>query len=318
MGVKLSRRRKVVLLSVGGLLAVRAVRSSRTQKAPTVDPCGPDGLTLPDGERSTITTDDGASLAVLTAGPDDGPVVVLAHCWMGGMKLWGAVARRLVETGHRVVLWDQRGHGDSTLGRDPITVDRLGHDLRHVLDGIDGHDLVLVGHSMGGMTVQAFATHHGDDLVDRVRGVVLAATAPHPGWLKVPPRLAEALLGERRTAQLAKREPGAGGRYAHPNSVKATHEAMLETAGAARAGFLVAMGRMDFRPSLANIKVPTKVFVGTRDPLTPPARARELVAGIPDAELRVLKGYGHMLPYEAPDVITEAITSLTARELQPT
>ena len=268
---------------------------------------------LPDGHRSMITTDDGSSLAVFTAGPDDGPVVVLAHCWMGGIKIWGAVARRLVESGHRVVLWDQRGHGESTLGDGEITVERLGHDLQHLLAVFDLEDVVLVGHSMGGMTVQAYAAHHPDDLASRVRGVVLAATAPHSGLLKVRPRVANALLGDRRTAALAKREPGSMGPHAHANSVRATHEAMLEASGSARAGFLVAMGRMDFRPKLANIKVPTKILVGTRDRLTPPARARELHAGIPDAELQVLNGYGHMLPFEAPDVLSEAITSLAAR-----
>lgn len=308
----LTRRRKLALGSIGGVLAATAI-ASRALKGPSVDPCGPDGLAMPSGTRTTITADDGAALSVFTAGSEHGPVVVLAHCWMGGMALWGAVARRLVASGHRVVLWDQRGHGDSTLGTDPITVDRLGEDLHQVLQGVDVSGVVLAGHSMGGMTVQAFATHHPDELVDRVRGVVLAATAPHSGRVKVSPRVATAMLGDRRTALLAKRQPGSLGPYAHVDSVRATHDAMLETAGVARAGFLVAMGRMDFRPSLANITVPTKIFVGSRDWLTPPSRARNLLAGIPDAELHVLAGYGHMLPFEAPDVLSEAITSLAAR-----
>lgn len=304
-------------LVLGGAMAVRAIRARRSA-GPTTDPCGPDGLRLPEGRRTTVTTDDQATLAVLVAGPEDGPTIVLGHCWMGGMHLWGAVARQLVADGNRVVLWDQRGHGDSTLGTDPVTVDRLGADLAAILDALDLHDLVLAGHSMGGMTVQAYATNHAAHFRDRVRAVALVATSAHSGVLKVSPRIADALLGDGRTAALAKREPKAMGRYGHIDSARAMHEAMLTATGTARAGFLVAMGRMDYRPGLRNIGVPTKIVVGTRDPLTPPVRARELLAGIPDSELRVLKGYGHMLPFEAPDVVADTIRALVIRELAPT
>lgn len=309
--MSMSGRRKLALLA-GGLVVAQAVRT-RSSRPSVVDPCGPEGLTLPAGDRVTVSTDDGATLSAYTAGPPDGPVVVLAHCWMGSITIWGAVARQLVESGHRVILWDQRGHGESTLGRDPITVDRLGHDLHLLLGAFDVADAVLIGHSMGGMTIQAYAAHYPDDFSARVRGVVLAATAPHSGRVKVSPRVATALLGDRRTAGLAKRPPSSMGPYAHVDSVAATHASMVGTAGVARAGFLVAMGQMDYRPALANIGVPTKIFVGTKDRLTPPVRAQELLAGIPDAELTVLDGYRHMLPFEAPAPLVAAVQEMTTQ-----
>ena len=85
---------------------------------------------------------------------------------------------------------------------------------------------------------------------------------------------------------------------------------MLATSGAARAGFLVAMSRMDYRPTLDNIQVPTRLLVGTRDALTPPRRARELNDGIRAARLDVLPDYGHMLPLEAPEVLIATIEDL--------
>ncbi|HEY2814579.1 MAG TPA: alpha/beta hydrolase [Acidimicrobiales bacterium] len=314
------QRRWLAMLTAGAAAGVLVRRASKTTFATDDDPCGPEGIALPEGQRSTLTTDDGATLAVLTAGPVDGPVVVLAHCWTGGMSLWGAVARRLVASGHRVVLWDQRGHGDSTLGTDLITVDRLGDDLHQILNDLDLRDVVLAGHSMGGMTIQALASRQPDDIHARVRGIALVATAAHTGRLKVPPRIANAMLGEHRTVRLAKRGAtsvrGAVGKNVYEPHLVATHEALLATTGEARAGFMVAMGKMDYRPALPTIEVPVRILVGTRDRLTPPGRARELAAAIPTAELRVLDGYGHMLPLEAPEVVADTINALHTAHLQ--
>jgi len=88
------------------------------------------------------------------------------------------------------------------------------------------------------------------------------------------------------------------------------NDAMLAATGTARAGFLTAMGRMDLRPGLANITVPTTIIVGTNDRLTPPVRARELHGGIAGSDLLVLDGYAHMLPYEAPDTIVSAVRAM--------
>lgn len=313
---RISKRARRLVLITGGAVVATAVARARGTDKPNEDPCGPGGLTLPDGERRTIVASDGAELAVHIAGPVDGPVVVLGHCWMLGMTIWGAVARQLVASGHRVVLWDHRGHGSSTLGADEMTTDRLGHDLDQILRELDLSDVVLAGHSMGGMTVQAFAATCPDAFRERVRGVALVSTsARNAAVSRIPGRIAHSIFGDKRTAALGKRPltrtPGVIGPATSHASLKVTHEAMLAAAGAARAGFLVAMGQMDYRATLPSIKVPTKILVGSRDRLTPPSRARVLAAGIPDSELRVLPGCSHMLPYEAPDIVTETIATLT-------
>lgn len=87
------------------------------------------------------------------------------------------------------------------------------------------------------------------------------------------------------------------------------NDAMLAATGTARGRAPTAMGRMDLRPGLANITVPTTI-VGTNDRLTPPVRARELHGGIAGSDLLVLDGYAHMLPYEAPDTIVSAVRAM--------
>ena len=152
---------------IGGAVAVAGtagavaaiVRAERRWQAAD-DPCGPDVLALPDGEQRKVETDDGAVLSVVVAGPPDADTVVLSHCWTGSRGVWAPVARRLLERGRRVVLYDQRGHGESTVGTEGCTIERIAADLRDVLAAVDVRDAVLVGHSMVGMTVQAFAAHH--------------------------------------------------------------------------------------------------------------------------------------------------------------
>ena len=303
------------MAALGVLVAAAVARSrSGSRWATGDDPCGPDGLRLPDGDARTVTTDDGAELEVLVAGRASAPTVVLPHCWTGTKEIWAPVARRLVEGGHRVVLYDQRGHGGSTLGSGPMSVDRLGEDLLAVLDEVGGTDLVLAGHSMGGMTVQALAVNHPDVVRARVRGIALVSTAARAVGLPLPAAVVHRVLGDRSSGVFAKRSAGlsrgAVGVQAFESHVRATGDAFAATSGAARAGFLVGMSRMDYRAGLASIAVPVRVLVGTHDRLTPVARARVLAEGIPGARLDVLPGLGHMLPLEAPDLVAEVITSL--------
>lgn len=304
-------------LAIGGAVvaAVGSVWAPRRWST-AFDPCGPSGFDLPDGDATVVVTDDGAELAVTIAGPPaspGAPTVVLAHGWTLQRGVWGAVARRLVLGGHRVVLYDHRGHGRSTLGTAPLTIERLGADLRAVLEQLDITEAVLVGHSMGGMTLQSFATAYPDDLVARTKAIVLVSTAARFLGHSVPSVVVEGVLGDRRVQRflrgsiglaLARPAVGRRPRIAH---VMAVRDGLVTTPSAARVGFLVAMSGMDLRPGLGKIPLPTTVLVGTQDRLTPPRFAQKLAKAIPCAELIVLPGAGHMLPLEEPDRLVDAI-----------
>jgi non-heme chloroperoxidase len=302
-------------LTVGALAAAAAARRRRLHQL--VEEAWPE---LPEGQPLVVPSTDGAHLAVTVAGPEDGPTVVLAHCWMGLRTFWASVARDLVDDGHRVVVYDQRGHGGSTLGDTELSIAGLADDLHAVLDAVRAHDAVLVGHSMGGMTIQSYAAESPEDFAARVRGVVLVATAARTLGRAVPLALVERVLGDgraewtRRGAAGRRMVRGALGERASRSHVDLTLEGVASAAGQARAGFLVAMAAMDLRPSGRVIgKVPTRVLVGSRDTLTPLRSARQLVDGIPGAELEVIPGAGHMLPLEAPDRIVAAVRAVAGR-----
>jgi non-heme chloroperoxidase len=276
-------------------------------------------LTLPPGEAAVVTTDDGARLAVTVAGgaTATAPTVVLPHCWTGARAVWVPVARRLVARGHRVVLYDQRGHGASTIGRRPITIARLGDDLGAVLDQLDVRDAVLAGHSMGGMTVMAHACRHADQEEGRARGLALIATAAH-GVGRRQPMVRAALrtipverlmVRERLGCALVRSTFGLAPQRAH---VDATRGQFATTLPAVRRECMSAMRAMDLRDGLRAVDLPAVVVLGTLDRVLPNVLTRTIVDHLPGAELVELHGAGHMLPFERPDEVAAVIGSLAA------
>jgi non-heme chloroperoxidase len=305
---------------VGGAAAYRRVQVQRARDAaepgivldqPTVHDLGWGELHAP--PQRTVATPDGGTLAVWDVG--SGPIVALPHCWGCSHAVWVPVARRLVASGHRVVLYDQRGHGASTLGTAPLSIEMLGEDLATVLRACDVTDAVLAGHSMGGMTIMSLATYLPDVLAERARAIVLVATAAAD--MGTGPAAAEwfsAALISSRAVSLALHS-AAGHRFVRGvfgsdpvrSHMDLTRTLFADTAPQVRAGFMIAMSAMNLLEGIATIRIPTTVMVGSRDRLTAPARAAQMVAAIPGARLVTLAGRGHMLPLEDPDAVTAEI-----------
>ena len=331
------RRRGLLALGaaaalVGGAAAYRKVSAQRathhTSDAPVAGQpsANQHGLGWESLEAPTqrgVATLDGAELAVWDVG--SGPTVVLPHCWGCTHAIWVPVARRLVESGHRVVLYDQRGHGASTRGTAPLSIETLGDDLYAVLEDRQVEDAVLAGHSMGGMTIMSLATYQPKVLAERACGLVLVATAAAD--------MASGAIGMERFASGLMASPavslalrsGAGNRFvrgvfgADPvrEQMDLTRTLFAQTAPRVRSGFLTAMTAMNLLEGIATIGIPTTVMIGSRDRLTAPARSDQLVAAIPGARLVTLPGRGHMLPLEDPDAVSAEIVRAFTRSVTP-
>jgi pimeloyl-ACP methyl ester carboxylesterase len=122
-----------------------------------------------------IDCHDAGSLYVITRG--DGPPILFAHGVTLSSRVWAKQFDSLPEAGFRAIAFDGRGHGESTVGTSGHSIENLAEDVRSVLERLDLHDAVLVGHSMGGMAVQAFVIGHPDIARARVSGIVLMSTA---------------------------------------------------------------------------------------------------------------------------------------------
>ncbi len=250
--------------------------------------------------------------------PGEGPdaqAVVLPHCWGCTHEIWLPVARRLLEQGHRVVLYDQRGHGLSTRGAAPLSIETLAHDLSDVFDATEVHDVVLAGHSMGGMTIMSLATHRPEVMRDRTKATVLVATAATSVRAPSPraAQLAGALIASSMLSKAMRSRNGhlmvRGVFGANPDRahMDLTRQLFSGCHGPVRGDFLMSFCAMDLLEGIATIEVPTTVMVGSRDTLTMPAKAHQMVATIPGARLVTLPDKGHMLPLEDPDAVTDEI-----------
>lgn len=312
-------RSKVLLTALtaagigAGALAKRSADARIASWSTNPDACGGDPLTLPEGCSVQVTASDGTTLRGHDAG--EGPTVLLVHCWTGHTGFWAPVARRLVEAGFRVLAVDQRGHGRSDRGDAPYSCETLADDLHTWVDAHDLRDVVLAGHSMGGLAAMAFATRHDTFAAERIKHLVLVATLAAP---VNNPRLPDIDVDLAKLLPIADRlmRPrdyglfsmlGVFGTRPARSQLEATRAGMLETDPVTRAEAATMMGDFDLRPALRSVTIPTQVIAGTHDQLTSLAMNEEIAEHIPGSRLEVLHGLGHMLPFEAPDQITDLI-----------
>jgi len=250
------------------------------------------------------------------------PTLVLAHGWILTRAAWEPVVREVQShRAVRVITYDQRGHGRSTWGSlRSQSIKGLADDLATVIAAAaPTGPLVLSGHSMGGMTVLAYAGRHSADFRDRVRGVaLLSTTASVEGRAEI--------RGEARAMALAARVPLlrtgmlVPGRYLrglnfgeNPDSasVRDMTRLMGQTSLATFGRYFASIRDHDETEALAELaETPTHVLVGGKDRLTPARWARSLHDGIPGSRLTVLPGKGHMLTHEATDTVADALIEL--------
>jgi pimeloyl-ACP methyl ester carboxylesterase len=310
----------------------------------------PDFLPLTPSRRLTVTSADGARLAVQIHEGDGGgipPTVVLVHGWTLSATFWVRVVRRLVPD-LRVVVYDQRGHGRSGPVPDGgFTPAGIADDLAAVLRAAvpDGERAVVAGHSMGAMALVAFGARHRHLLHDRVGAALLASTGVEQllGRTAVLPGLrgrsgarealdgsAPARLGPLRTT-ITRRALG-DARSLHRMPLRLARATLVRTTMSPTAtpqerafctdlvlacpersyqGFGEMLASLDLSADLPMLDVPARVLVGTADRLTPPWHARRMATALPRSRgLIEVAGAGHMTPLTAPGAVAGAIREL--------
>ena len=280
--------------------------------------------------RLRVPSADGTQLNVEVHGPSGAPTVVLIHGWTCKIAFWAPVIRALREGAPelRVIAYDQRGHGASEIpARDRYSVPILVEDLTAVLDATleDGEQAVLVGHSMGGMTIMAAGGNEA--ILSRTAGAVLCSTGFQglpaasyvvPGLRRLPKTNARAhrfLLGS--SLPIGPVTPISRAMLKHtalgPKSNKPLQVANARIITAChpkpRAAWGHVLSDLDISAQIRDLNVPTSVIFGTKDRLTPPdAHAQPIADALPQFEGMVtLTGVGHMTPLEAPDSVVSLI-----------
>ncbi|MFE7719309.1 alpha/beta fold hydrolase [Nocardia rhizosphaerihabitans] len=256
-----------------------------------------------------VTTADGADLRIHVYGPDTAPTLVLIHGWACSIEYWNPQISAFAGE-YRVVSYDQRGHGESTLGTVAPSEHTLADDLATVLDATlrPGEKAVLAGHSMGGLTIQAWAKHHPEQVSERAAAVLLANTAN--GGIREETDLLPLLNKQLTLAEYPVTFLGAPIRMPQPVSESLLFAPLPIPGGwfteqvfrnrimtpdapddevdfavgiirscrpLARGRHAAAMADMDLSEGTANLTVPTTVIAGARDRLLPQRMSRPIV-----------------------------------------
>ncbi|MER5751590.1 alpha/beta hydrolase [Streptomyces sp. NPDC002088] len=336
-------------------------RGMRRRARLALDSTGPYGTLR--GTPGKAYADDGTELyyEVDDVEPEGGPAprrrrlfgrkaplpvtVVFSHGYCLNQDSWHfqrAALRGVVRTVH----WDQRSHGRSGHGAAqvqdgvPVTIDQLGQDLKAVIDAAapDG-PIVLVGHSMGGMTMMALAAQFPELIRDRVVATALVGTSSGrlgevnfglpvagvnavrrvlPGVLKALGQQAELVeKGRRATAELF---AGIIKRYSFASrdvdpAVERFAERMIEgTPIDVVAEFYPAFTDHDKTEALGLFKeMPVLVLAGVQDLVTPSEHSEAIADLLPEAELVLVPDAGHLVMLEHPEVVTDRLADLLTR-----
>ncbi|MFI0926395.1 alpha/beta fold hydrolase [Streptomyces sp. NPDC021012] len=286
---------------------------------------------LPAPRSLTAVSADGTPVHVEVYGPEGAPAVVLSHGWTCSIAFWAEQIRALAAD-HRVIAYDQRGHGRSpapaATGSTGYSTTALADDLEAVLAATlgPGERAVLAGHSMGGMTMMAAAGRPG--FRQHAAAVLLCSTGPSrltaeatvvplgPGGLRT--RLTKAVLGAKAPLgpvnALSKKvlKYATMGPASAPERVEACARIVHACPRGARHGWSQVLAGLDLGAGLRELGLPVAVLVGTADRLTPPIHSRAMAEALPHCTgLVQLPGMGHMTPVEAPEAVTAQIRELT-------
>ena len=311
-----------VAAGIAAGVALEKLVVGRTRLRPDPEASEPFGR-LP-GRSYPVPMPDGVVLHVEEVGSGT-LTVVFCHGWALSLASWHYQRKDLADAA-RLVFYDHRAHGRSTKG-DPAlhTIDQLGRDLADVLDAVAPNGpVVLVGHSMGGMTIMALADQRPDLFGPRVVGAVLIGTSAGrlldlgaalgtratalltnrviPGLQAVAARRGPWLERGRRMGSdisfLLNRFTGFGD-SASPAQVEFVERMIAATPIDVITSFSGTFPVHDKFAALATLgSVPTLVLTGTDDRITPVSHARAIAARTPGAELVTFDGAGHMLVFE--------------------
>ncbi|MET0132761.1 MAG: alpha/beta hydrolase [Kibdelosporangium sp.] len=292
---------------------------------------------------STVAADDGIPLHVEEVDPDDGGTaeltVVMVHGFALSRLCWHFQRRMFAEqTDPRVrqVLYDQRSHGRSGRANGATsTIEQSGKDLAAVLRAVvPKGPIVLVGHSMGAMSIIALAEQDPELFADRIRGVALIGTSAGEIGAR---GLSRPILSRynpltRGVGQLAEWQPGlvelvraAGGqltrravrllafgsRSVSPRIVDFMMDMLDVTPVRVLADFIETLGSHNRYAALAGLQhCYVLVLSGDRDRMTPYSHAERIASELPDSKLVRVRGAGHMVIMEQPDLVNLHLVEL--------
>jgi len=267
-----------------------------------------------DGKALVIKREDGTQISTISSG-HGAQDIVLAHGYGANSREWNVLSRRLDDEKYRLIVFDQRGHGNSTIGSDGISSSAMASDYKAVLDTYDVKDGILGAHSMGGFLAMKFLLTYPDIVAKRLKGCLLIATFAgdinrdnFQNRLQIPLIKSGVLVAlvKYKAIGNAFAKTLIGDKYEESMATVFVDEFRAQNHNAL-VPILSALGDENYYPELKNISIPCTIIVGTSDKTTPAFHTDELHANIPDSQVVKISGCGHLVNWEEPEILLREI-----------
>ena len=241
-------------------------------------------------------------------------LLVLSNSLGSSLRMWDKVVPAF-EPHHRVLRYDTRGHGATSVPAPPYTLDQLGRDVLFLLDHLGADRVDFCGLSLGGLIGQWLGIHSPH----RLQRLVLAntgarigthemwdqriATATGPGMDALAPAIVERWFTLYYRTQ-------------HPEDMKIIHQMIVSIHPDGYAACCGVLRDADLRSEIASIQLPCLVIAGTHDPATPASDGRALAAALPASQYIELDS-SHFSAWERADEFAHAVLAfLSGGELR--
>jgi 3-oxoadipate enol-lactonase len=235
-----------------------------------------------------------------------GSPLILIHGLADDHRLWRKAVPDLALR-HRVILYDVRGHGQSTVGNADGTLDQLGSDLARLMAAIGLERAAVAGFSLGGTIAMRLAIDH-PEMVDVLFAVATSSRIGSAAaqWYAERAEMGSADLKstiDRDTVDAYHISPGELEEGLAIRRQSTQDPAGYRNAARAMAGLRAA----PLDPELVKIRARSLIVCADLDQHCPPRAGEIIAAGIPDSTMEIILGSGHMLPAEKPQELAELV-----------
>ena len=243
-------------------------------------------------------------------GPADGLPVVFANSLGTDLRLWDPILP-LLPKGLRIIRWDKRGHGLSSIPSGPYKMGSLVSDCERLLDHLEVRDCVFVGLSIGGMIAQGLAVKR----LDMIRAMVLSNTAAKIGNPKMwNERIDAVKAGGVESLADSVMERWFSTQFRAQPELELWRNMLVQQADDGYVGCCEAISGTDFYTPTSGLRLPCLGIAGSEDGSTPPDLVRETTDLIPGSKFHLIRRAGHIPCVEQPEefarVVTEFLTSV--------
>jgi len=267
-----------------------------------------------EGKSEFVKMPDDTSIYTITSGSGK-TTILFAHGYGFTNIEWNIIVKSLTKMNYKTIVFDQRGHGKSTIGKDGISSSAMASDYKNLIQYFNLENCILVGHSMGGFLSMKFLLDNPNMQHKNIKSCILMATfAGDINKNNFQNRLQLPLIKSGLLLKLIKWKPIATlfgksllGNNPDPEIIRLIPEVFQQQNHKQLIPILKAFANESYYNRLKEITIPCAIIIGDKDTTTPPFHTNDIVKGIPNTTRIDIKGKGHCLNAEAPNDIIEAI-----------